>query len=78
MVKRIADRYRVKGMVRNAEDGAVEILAEANDETLKLFENEIDIDTENGPSVVSIERHCEGGEMFPRSARDYEDFVIAK
>lgn len=78
LVKRIADRYGVRGMVRNADNGTVEILAEADDEALKAFEDGINVDVKNGPSVMSIEKHYEDIGIFPKSARNYENFIIEK
>ncbi|WP_297888166.1 acylphosphatase [Sulfurihydrogenibium sp.] len=49
-VKKKADEMGVKGFVRNLPDGTVEVLAEANEETLKKFFKEI----ENGPPLASV------------------------
>ena len=50
LVKRAAKRCGVKGMVKNAGNGTVEIIAEADDENLKAFEKEINVDMRNGAS----------------------------
>ena len=78
LVKKVAVRHGVRGMVRNAGNGTVEIFAEADDEALKAFEKEIAIDLKNGPSVMAIERHCEGSSEFLKEDRDYQGFVIER
>jgi acylphosphatase len=49
-VKKKADEMGVKGFVRNLPDGTVEVLAEADEETLKKFFKTI----ENGPPLASV------------------------
>ena len=76
LVRRMAVKNNVRGAVKNLEDGTVEIIAEAEGENLKTFEEEIDVDMKNGPSVLSIERHCEGDAEFPCTTKNYEGFII--
>lgn len=78
LVKKAAEKHEVKGIVRNANNGTVEILAEADDEALKIFENEINVGMKSGPSVVAIEKYYEGDNEFPKTSQNYEAFVIGK
>ncbi len=64
LVSRAAGRNGIRGGVRNAEDGSVEIFAEAAAERLQAFLKEIDVSSAYGPQVFSIERHAEGEEGF--------------
>jgi acylphosphatase len=76
LVRKVAVKNSVRGTVKNADNGTVEIIAEANDENLRAFEKEINVDMKNGPSVLSIEKHCEGDATFPVIAKVYEGFII--
>jgi acylphosphatase len=76
LVKKAARKDGIKGMVRNAANGTVEIIAEAEGENLKTFEKDINVDIKSGPSVLSIEKHFEGDESYPNTAKDYEGFII--
>ncbi|ACN99424.1 acylphosphatase [Sulfurihydrogenibium azorense Az-Fu1] len=49
-VKKVANQMNVRGFVRNLPDGTVEVLAEADEETLKNFFQAI----ENGPPLASV------------------------
>ena len=76
LVRKIAVKNNVKGTVKNADNGTVEIIAEADDEDMVAFEKEINVDMKNGPSVLFIEKHCEGDTSFPNIAKYYEGFII--
>lgn len=76
LVKRIAERNGIRGMVRNADDGSVHVFAEGNGENLGRFENEINVAMKNGPSVHHIERLLETDDGFPKSRKSYDSFVI--
>ena len=76
LVRRAASKNNVRGMVKNVENGTVEIIADADNENLIAFEKEIDVDMRNGPSVLSIEKHCEGDASFPSITKEYEGFII--
>lgn len=75
-VKGIAMRYSVNGYVRNLSDGSVEIYAEAEESTLKLFEDDIKIDEKHGPVVMSVEKFKKGHERFPNVYVKGKGFVI--
>ncbi len=49
-VKSKADKYGIKGFVRNLPDGTVEVVAEADEERLKEFLNAI----QNGPPLAEV------------------------
>lgn len=55
-VKNAALRHGIGGSVRNVSDGSVEIVAAGTPEALKLFEQDITVDTEHGPSVMRVEK----------------------
>ncbi len=48
--RRAAERLAVKGFVRNMPDGNVEVHAEADDATLRLFKQEL----ERGPGMAEV------------------------
>ncbi|MDE1851131.1 MAG: acylphosphatase [Candidatus Micrarchaeota archaeon] len=77
-VRRVAEKNGIRGMVRNMDDGSVQVLAEGDGESLSRFESEIDVSMGNGPSVHHIERHIEADKEFPKDARSYREFVIEK
>ncbi len=49
-VKNIADKFGVKGYVRNLPDGTVEVVAEGDEETLRKFLEAI----EDGPPLAEV------------------------
>ncbi len=49
-VKNIADKFGVKGYVRNLPDGTVEVVAEGDEKTLREFLEAI----ENGPPLAEV------------------------
>ena len=53
--QRVADRLSVKGYVRNLPNGDVEVHAEADDQTLQLFKQEL----EHGPRMAQVTRITE-------------------
>ncbi len=55
-VWRTALKFSIRGFVRNAEDGSVEILADAEPAMLKKFTEDINVDFQNGPQVIGIVR----------------------
>lgn len=65
---RIAKRLNVKGYVRNAEDGTVEIHAEGDEETLEQFLTQVS----RGPTMAVVTDVRV--EEIP--AQGYEDFEI--
>ena len=78
LVKKAARKNGVRGMVRNAANGSVEILAEADAEKLNAFKKEINVDMWHGPSVLSIEEHTGDNALFPSATKDYEGFIIER
>jgi len=50
--RRQAHRFGVKGWVRNLMDGSVEIMAEGDEENLKLFLDEV----RKGPPLAVVEK----------------------
>lgn len=77
-VKRMANRHKVKGMVKNMQDGSVVILADADPSDLQEFEKEINVSMRTGPQVKMIERYDEDSDQFPKDAKYYDKFVIVK
>ena len=59
-VKFVADKYLVRGMVRNAPDGTVEILAEGGDDSMSSFEKDIEVYDRYGPQVFHVEGRVAG------------------
>ncbi|WP_456403099.1 acylphosphatase [Persephonella sp.] len=49
-VKNKAEKFGVKGFVRNLPDGTVEVMAEGDEEILRRFMEEI----ENGPPLAEV------------------------
>lgn len=77
-VKFVANKYLVRGMVRNARDGTVEILAIGDEASLRSFERDIEVYDRYGPQVFHVEKALEGEEGFPKGAREYLNFVIER
>ncbi len=64
--KRVAERYGIKGFVRNEEDGSVFIHAEGEEENLKKFLAEVS----RGPSAAVVtDIHVK--EVPPQNFRDF-------
>ena len=55
-VWKTALKFGIRGFVRNANDGSVEVLADAEPERLKKFTEDINVDFQNGPQVIGIDR----------------------
>ena len=77
-VKFVANKYFVKGMVRNVHDGTVEILALGDDDSIKRFENDIEVYDKYGPQVFRVEKVPEDAGNFPEGLKNYSNFVIEK
>ncbi len=75
-VRRMAERYKVSGMVMNAKDGSVHVLAEAEKSVLELFKDAIDVDMKNGPQVRHMEVFSEESSGFPKDIGEYEGRFI--
>jgi acylphosphatase len=75
LVRCIAVRNKVNGSVKNADDGTVEIIAEADAEALKRFEKQIKVDIKGGPSVMFIEARY-GQDAKSVEKAHYEGFII--
>jgi acylphosphatase len=78
LVKNVAVKCGIVGMVRNAADGSVQIYAEGSDSSIEEFISRIDVDYDQGPQVFNIERHYEGSPEFPEEPRSFNSFVIEK
>ncbi len=78
LVRRAAERYKIKGMVKNMEDGSVHIVAEAEENVLELFKDAISVDMPNGPQVRHIETFGEENDRFPKDAKQYDKFVVER
>jgi len=76
-VKRMARRNGVDGIVRNAANGSVEILADADEQRVLQFEKDINVSVGGGPQVFNIERYPEHERGF-RELGSYKGFVISK
>jgi acylphosphatase len=77
LVKCIAVRNKVRGSVRNVADGTVEIIAEAEADTLKRFEEQIKVDINGGPSVMFVEVQYEQDKPSNKTS-NYEGFIIQR
>lgn len=77
-VVEVAKRHGIKGFVRNAADGSVEILASGDEKNLKLFEKGIEVRDKYGPNVVHLEKYIEGEASFPSNEDEQEDFEIRR
>lgn len=73
-VKEIADKYNIKGFVRNAFDGGVEVLAEGNEENIKKFMDEINVVKRGRIEVVGIE--IDSNTLNNYSKLHFDDFSI--
>ena len=73
-VWRTASGLGIRGFVRNADDGSVEVLADADSERLKRFMQEINVDFQNGPQVFKIDIDNEALKKFEK--KKLEGFVI--
>ena len=67
---------RVRGMVRNADNGSVEIIAIGDRGDIRRFLRDINISMEHGPSVMHVDTYEENNKRFPKTARDYVSFVV--
>ena len=76
LVKRMADKYKINGMVRNLPDGSVEVVAEAEEPSLQSFLSEINVKYLNGPNVMQIETYDEQNEKFPKGVELEEGFTV--
>lgn len=76
LVSGCAARCGIRGFVRNAEDGSVEILCEAKKEAVDKFVREINVDTEHGPRVFRIEIGADRLDDFKDER--YEGFSISE
>lgn len=77
-VRGVAVKSKIRGFVRNADDGSVEVFADGAPENLKAFEKEIDVSERYGPQVFKIERSEEKDPEFPKNVKKYKDFIIVK
>lgn len=75
-VSRAAVSNGIEGIVRNVNDGSVEILAEGNPDNLKAFEKEINISVKYGVQVFNIEKFEEEDPGFPKESVEYQGFEI--
>lgn len=78
LVRKAAEKYHVKGMVKNATDGSVHVLAEADEDVLEIFKDAINVDIVHGPQVRHIEVFPENSEHFPKDAKTYDTFVVER
>ncbi|MGC8628885.1 MAG: acylphosphatase [Candidatus Micrarchaeia archaeon] len=72
-VTEVARKYGVRGFVRNLPDGDVEIFAEAQQDLLKMFENEISNYSRGEAEIYEIEKHYNESAL---SKYSYSDFRI--
>ncbi|MBU4256126.1 MAG: acylphosphatase [Candidatus Thermoplasmatota archaeon] len=80
IVKQIARGFGIKGLVRNAENGSVEIFCETDRETLEEFKKMIDIKSPLedlfGVNVENIDEHTEGTKNYVNPPEKFEYFHI--
>ncbi len=70
----------IKGMVRNMPSGSVEILAIGESEQLEKFSKEIEVDTENGPQVMKVEKKVldSNERILGKTISAYSTFTVEK
>ncbi len=76
LVAEQARRFKLTGMVRNAENGSVEILACGNAVSIRGFIKSIDVKIKYGPDVMSIEVSRGRKAADTAAAGRYNSFVI--
>ncbi|MBU4256013.1 MAG: acylphosphatase [Thermoplasmatales archaeon] len=80
IVKQIARGFGIKGLVRNAENGSVEIFCETDRETLDEFKKTIDIKSPPedlfGVNVENIDEHGEDTKNYVNPPEKFEYFHI--
>ncbi len=76
-VKTTAEKYSLKGFVRNRLDGSVEIYVNGDERAIEMFAKEINID-DRVMQVFSIEKYSQGQKGFPNDLGDYDEFVVEK
>jgi len=80
LVKYVARMLGVKGLVRNLDDGSVEVFADAPEESLEKFLKAVDVkgkpDDILSPHVEKMEIHREGEPGYKGPWRSYEAFEI--
>ena len=80
IVKQIARGFGIKGLVRNAENGSVEIFCETDRKTLEEFKKMIDINSPPedlfGVNVESIDEYGEGTKNYVNPPEKFEYFHI--
>ena len=75
-VKRLANKYRINGFVKNISNGSVEIYAVGKEENIKEFEKEIEIRSVYGPNVLHIEKIYGNDADFPKFESQGDIFEI--
>jgi acylphosphatase len=78
LVARVAKRYGIKGTVRNADNGSVQIMAIADKNSIDGFIREINMSVKNGPDVMNLEIFHEEDEGFPKNVQEYTKFSIIR
>jgi len=80
IVKQIARGFGIKGLVRNTENGSVEIFCETDRKTLEEFKKMIDINSPPedlfGVNVESIDEYGEGTKNYVNPPEQFEYFHI--
>ena len=80
IVKQIARGFGIKGLVRNTENGSVEIFCETDRKTLEEFKKMIDIKSPPedlfGVNVESIDEYGEGTKNYVNPPEKFEYFHI--
>lgn len=73
-VWRTAQMCNIKGFVKNADDGSVQVLADGSDKDMAWFMDEIDIDIKDGAQVFKIDEDNE--QLKKYAGKAYQDFKI--
>lgn len=79
LVKQVARKLGVKGVVRNLDNGTVEIFCEANNGTLKEFEKQINIRAGPGLFSINVEKiniYLEGDKGYQNPPPEFKVFEI--
>lgn len=74
-VRSAATKLGIRGFVRNADDGSVEILVEsAINDAIQSFTKEINVDMKYGPQVFKIEANNEMLKKFEKE--EFDSFEV--
>jgi len=74
-----AKKFNVKGLVRNLENGAVEVFADGSEEQIKAFIDDIKDSVESNAVVDELSVYTKGSQSYKGPWRNYgNNFIIDK